>query len=173
MSCSIFESREAITSTYYRTLRAFDDNDLSLFNAAFAEGLEDIVYVFDEYETHGMDAIRERVFGFIGPMITTHLASNVVVDLDDDCNTASLSAVVVGQECLFTYVVCREGWKSHVGFLGVAWVCLYRMSVRQKKLLNYDSAIYPHKEATERHANTFIGTACPTGPRQRTSRPQV
>ncbi|KAH7310309.1 hypothetical protein BKA65DRAFT_518827 [Rhexocercosporidium sp. MPI-PUGE-AT-0058] len=47
----------------------------------------------------GLPAIRAQVFDFIGPMDTTHVLSNIRIDVKDGADTASLTATAINMHC--------------------------------------------------------------------------
>jgi len=92
--------REAVTDAIHRLLRGIDHNDISIFNAAFAG--EDVILQLngDHAKTlNGISEIDTHVFNPIGPMDSTHMVSNVRVDLEDGADTASLTCFVLAQHC--------------------------------------------------------------------------
>jgi SnoaL-like domain len=46
-----------------------------------------------------LTAVRTEILGLVGPMDTTHMLSNVRVDIKDGANAASLMAYASGQHC--------------------------------------------------------------------------
>ncbi len=91
--------REAITDALYRALVGFDRNDISIFNSAFAG--EDVVFELRPGDTiiNALSTIRTQVLDHVGPMDTTHMISNVRVDVRDGADTASLTAYALAQHC--------------------------------------------------------------------------
>jgi hypothetical protein len=92
--------REAITDALYRALIGFDRNDISIFNSAFAG--EDVIFELhsdDRRIINGLSTIRTQVLDHVGPMDTTHMISNVRVDVKDGADTASLTAYALAQHC--------------------------------------------------------------------------
>jgi hypothetical protein len=89
--------REAITDALYRALIGFDENDLSIFNSAFIG--QDVDFEFRGNVIHGLDTLRTRFLDFVGPMDTTHMISNVRVDVKDGASTAYLTANALAQHC--------------------------------------------------------------------------
>ena len=59
--------REAITDTLYRALMAFDENNISFFDSAFAG--EDVSFVLNGNATNGLETIRSTLLSHIGPMV--------------------------------------------------------------------------------------------------------
>jgi SnoaL-like domain len=93
-------AREAISDALYRAITGFDHNDVSIFNSAFAG--EDAIMELREDETkiiRGLSAIRTEVLGPVGPMDTTHMISNMRIEVKDGANTASLTAYALEQHC--------------------------------------------------------------------------
>lgn len=92
--------REAVADAMYRALIAFDRNDPSIFDSVFAE--EDVTLELNASERKsytGLSAIRTGLFDRLGPMDTTHMVSNVRVDVEDGADTAFLTAYTQGQHC--------------------------------------------------------------------------
>ncbi|KAK0103326.1 hypothetical protein ONS95_005355 [Cadophora gregata] len=87
--------REAITDTLYRVLLAFDENDIPLFDSAFAS--EDVSFVMNGNTTQGLETIRSTLLAHMGPMDTTHMISSIRVDLEDGSDTATLTANAMNQ----------------------------------------------------------------------------
>jgi SnoaL-like domain len=92
--------REAVTDAVHRALIGLDRNGVSIFNSAFAG--EDVLFSINDgsgriYEN--LTAVRTEILGLIGPMDTTHMLSNVRVDIKLGVNTASLTAYASGQHC--------------------------------------------------------------------------
>ncbi|MCJ1304227.1 hypothetical protein MMC08_007039 [Hypocenomyce scalaris] len=117
--------REAITDALYRALIGFDRNDISIFNSAFAG--EDVIFELhsgDRRIINGLSAIRTQVLDLVGPMDTTHMISNVRVDVQDGADTASLTAYALAQHCLPGKGKEPDAEKYLVG--GEYWVDLVR-----------------------------------------------
>lgn len=92
--------REAITDALYRALIGFDRNDVSIFNSAFVG--EDIVFELHDGDIktiNSLSTIRTQVLAHVGPMDTTHMISNVRVDVKNGEDTASLTAYALAQHC--------------------------------------------------------------------------
>ncbi|KAG4423940.1 hypothetical protein IFR04_002935 [Cadophora malorum] len=87
--------REAITDTLYRALMAFDENNISFFDSAFAG--EDVSFVLNGNATNGLETIRSTLLSHIGPMDTTHMVSGIRIDLEDGSDTATLTATAMNQ----------------------------------------------------------------------------
>jgi hypothetical protein len=93
--------REAITDAIYRVLLGLDRYDISIFNSAFAG--EDIIFELRDGNTRTITSVsawRKEILDHIGPMDTTHMISNVRVDIKEGADTASLTSYVVAQHCL-------------------------------------------------------------------------
>jgi hypothetical protein len=90
-------TREAITDALYRAMTAFDRNDAALLDSAFAG--EDISLSFAGREVNSLTALHTQVLAHIGPMDTTHMISNVRVEVKDGADTASLTAYSMAQHC--------------------------------------------------------------------------
>jgi hypothetical protein len=88
--------REAITDALYRAVIGVDSNDALLFNSAFGE---DAVFHMNGHIINGLDAARAQLLDFVGPMDTTHMISNVRVDIKEKASTASLTAYALAQHC--------------------------------------------------------------------------
>ena len=94
-------TREAIGDTVYRILRGLDFNDAALFESALVMG-DDLYVELRTGETRvmtGFAAVRAQLLGHIGPMATTHMITNMRIDVEDGADTASLSTYVLTQHC--------------------------------------------------------------------------
>ncbi|KAL1859959.1 hypothetical protein Plec18167_006430 [Paecilomyces lecythidis] len=93
--------REAITDALYRAIIGFERYDVPLFNSAFAN--EDVYLEMragDEIRAmQGLSNIKAQVLDHIGPMDTTHMLSNIRIDVKDGADTASLTAYALAQHC--------------------------------------------------------------------------
>lgn len=93
--------REAVADAMYRGLIGFDRYDAEIFNSAFAG--EDISLGFKEGDNtqmfDGLSYIRTRFLDHVGPMDTTHMTSNVRVNLKDGARVASITALFSAQHC--------------------------------------------------------------------------
>jgi hypothetical protein len=89
--------REAITDALYRAVIGFDSNDVSIFNSAWSG--PDVTFDMSGNIIEGLDAIRTRVLDVVGPMDTTHMVSNVRVDVKYGASTSSLTAYALAQHC--------------------------------------------------------------------------
>jgi hypothetical protein len=92
--------REAITDTIYRATLAFDRNDATLLNTAFVLDHASVIFDFNGTLLHGLDAIRTQLLNLVGPMDTTHLISNVRIDLQAGGNEAQLNCYALAQHSL-------------------------------------------------------------------------
>jgi hypothetical protein len=91
--------REAINDTVYRALLGFDHNDVPLFNSAFISAQENMLFSINEREIHGLAAVRSQLLDFVGPMDTTHMISNVRIELKDGAENAKLNCYALAQHC--------------------------------------------------------------------------
>ena len=89
--------REAVADALYRAIIGLDSNDVSIFNSAWSE--QNAVFDLRGNVINGLDAIRTQLLDFVGPMDTTHMISNVRVDVKDGASTASLTAYALAQHC--------------------------------------------------------------------------
>jgi hypothetical protein len=92
--------REAIVDALYRAIIGFDRNDVSIFNSAFAG--EDVIFELHADERriiNGLSTIRTQVLDNVGPMDTTHMISNVRVNVNHGASNASLTAYALAQHC--------------------------------------------------------------------------
>lgn len=99
---SSLSAREAVVDAMYRCLIGFDRNDGSIFDSAFAG--EDVSIGFkdgnDIQMYDGLSHIKSYFLNHVGPMATTHMTSNVRVNLEDGANTAKVTAYALAQHCL-------------------------------------------------------------------------
>jgi len=89
--------REAIVDALYRALLGFDVNDYSLFKSAFSE--PDAVVEISENAIQGTEAIRTKLYDLVAAMDTTHMISNVRIEVKDGASVAFLSAYSLAQHC--------------------------------------------------------------------------
>jgi hypothetical protein len=89
--------REAITDALYRAVIGFDRNDISMFNSAFAG--EDVTFGSAGRMITGLTTARETVFAHVGPMDTSHMISNIRIDVKDGADTAQLKCYALAQHC--------------------------------------------------------------------------
>jgi hypothetical protein len=74
-------------------------HDVSLLNSAWSGPDDGVVFEMNGNVIKGLDAIRTQIFDVVGPMDTTHMISNVRVDVKDGASTASLAAYAMAQHC--------------------------------------------------------------------------
>lgn len=98
-SLSSLSPREAITDALYRAISGFDHNDVSMFNSAFISSEEDVIFDLSGTMFNGLESIRKGLLDFVGPMDTTHLISNVRVDLKDGEKKGRLGCYALAQHC--------------------------------------------------------------------------
>ena len=117
-----FTPREAIADAIYRAAIGFDRNDVSSFNSALTG--EDASFEIHDGEkvtsVSGTSKLRDQVFAHVGPMDTSHMISNIRVDLKDGANTASLTAYALAQHCPPGRGKEQDGPKYLVG--GEYWI---------------------------------------------------
>jgi hypothetical protein len=92
--------REAITDAIYRATLGFDHNDAAIFNTAFVPDHESVIFDLNGTIFHGLGDIRTKLLDFVGPMDTTHMISNVRVDLKEGEQEAQLNCYALAQHCL-------------------------------------------------------------------------
>ena len=89
--------RHAITDTVYQALRAFDKNDKSLLQSACTD---DVTLTIDGAGAFvGLQALMTDVLAMVGPLDSTHMMSNVQVDVNGQADSAVLKAYVLAQHC--------------------------------------------------------------------------
>ncbi|KAE9365555.1 hypothetical protein N431DRAFT_420746 [Stipitochalara longipes BDJ] len=96
---SSLSDREAITDAVYRALLGFDHNDAEIFNTAFIADQQSMIFSMNGQEIHGLDKVRSQLLDFVGPMDTTHMISNVRVDVKGGAETAQLNCYALAQHC--------------------------------------------------------------------------
>jgi hypothetical protein len=87
--------REAIADALYRLLTSIDENNVPLFNSSWSG--EDAIFDFGGNITSGLPAINAFLIGKIGPMDTTHMPSNVRIELKEGASDAKLTAYALAQ----------------------------------------------------------------------------
>jgi len=99
-------TREAIADVLYRAVIGFDSNDIPIFESAF--GGEDVTMIMqlreggEKTELHGLSKIRALSLDHVGTLDTTHMISNIRIDLGEagnDATTASLTCYALSQHC--------------------------------------------------------------------------
>lgn len=98
-SLSSLTPREAIIDAAYRAIISFDRNDLSIFNSAFTENSIVEINGPKKIVLSGLSTIRTEILGRIGAMDSTHMMSNIRVDVKEGADTAFLTAYVLAQHC--------------------------------------------------------------------------
>lgn len=116
--------REAITDALYRAIIGFDRNDISIFDSAFVEDVTLELRGGERRVINGLSTLRAQVLDHVGPMDTTHMISNVRMDVKDGADTASLTAYALAQHCPPGRGKEPDGPKYLVG--GEYWVDLVR-----------------------------------------------
>lgn len=117
---SSLSTREAITDALYRACIGLDRHDVSILDSAFAGEDVSIELRGDDTMTFdGLSNIHAQLLDHVGPMVTTHMVSNVRVDVTEGADTASLTAYALGQHCppgkgkepdAPKFLVCGEFW---------------------------------------------------------------
>ena len=87
-------TREAIIDVIYRFHAGFDQADRALFDSVWTP---DATLDLHGRVLTGLDAIRAGSYDRISKLDTTHLASNIRVDVKDGSSTASMTASAMGQ----------------------------------------------------------------------------
>lgn len=87
--------REAIADAFYRCTIGLDINDKELFESAWIKG-PDATFDMDGSVTKGTDALS-NLLAFIGPLDTTHLITNVRVDVKEGADTAYMTCAALAQ----------------------------------------------------------------------------
>jgi hypothetical protein len=87
--------REAIADALYRLLTSIDEGDVPLFNSAWSG--QDVIFDFGGNVTSGLPSINAFLIGKIGPMDTTHMPTNVRIELKDGASDAKLTAYALAQ----------------------------------------------------------------------------
>ncbi|KAI8721648.1 SnoaL-like domain-containing protein [Fusarium sp. LHS14.1] len=97
--------REAIPDALYRSIIGLDSNDKAIFESAWHQ---DAQFIFDGTPPiEGLAAILATTFQLIGAGLdTTHMVSNVRIDLKDGADTAKMTAHALAQ-----HYRKGEGWK--------------------------------------------------------------
>ncbi|KAF2722936.1 hypothetical protein K431DRAFT_283442 [Polychaeton citri CBS 116435] len=84
--------REAITDALFRCVNAFDNADDALLESSFTK---DGKFTMAGNTTQGLDVIKEAVYNRVSKMDTTHLVTNIRIDVEDGATTATGSATAV------------------------------------------------------------------------------
>jgi SnoaL-like domain len=99
-SLTSLNAREAITDALYRATLGFDHNDAALFTTAFIPSHESVTFDLNDTHFQGLDSIKSQLLDFVGPMDTTHMISNIRVDVKEGESTAQLNCYALAQHCL-------------------------------------------------------------------------
>lgn len=83
--------RESIVDALHRALLGFDINDYSLFQSAFLD--DDGAVEVGGKTIQGTDALRTQLYDLVAKLDTTHMLSNVRVNVKEERDEASLSAL--------------------------------------------------------------------------------
>ncbi|RSL91046.1 hypothetical protein CDV31_015567 [Fusarium ambrosium] len=88
--------REAIPDALYRSIIGLDSNDKTIFESAWHQDAE---FIYDGTPPiQGLAAILDTTFKYIGVGLdTTHLVSNVRIDLKDGADAAKMTAHALAQ----------------------------------------------------------------------------
>jgi hypothetical protein len=93
---SSLSTREAIADALYRVTIALDTRDSELFQSAWVES-DEIIFDFCGTESKGVDAIRKSVYDLVAPLDTTHIISNMRIDVKEGEDTATMTAAAFAQ----------------------------------------------------------------------------
>ncbi|KFY77890.1 hypothetical protein V499_02825 [Pseudogymnoascus sp. VKM F-103] len=85
--------REAVADALHRCILGIDTNNRDVFESACLKG-EDMIITLGPATFSGWAAINE-LFVNVFKLITTHIASNIRVELEDGADTANLTAHVI------------------------------------------------------------------------------
>lgn len=99
ISLSSLTTREAIIDALYRAIIGFDRYDTTVFNSALAEDASFELRAGQPRIINSLPTIRTELLDHVGPMDTTHMISNVRVDVRDGASTAHLTAYALAQHC--------------------------------------------------------------------------
>ena len=82
--------REAVADALHRCVLGIDSNDHYLFKSACLAN-EEMTWIGGGFNVEGWNAIQE-LFERAFILVTTHIVSNIRVELKDDANSASMTA---------------------------------------------------------------------------------
>jgi hypothetical protein len=85
--------REAIADALHRCMLGIDNNNQSLFESACLKN-ERMIVVAGPYNIEGWTAIKD-FFQKLFVLVTTHVTSNIRIELEDRADTASMTAHAV------------------------------------------------------------------------------
>lgn len=90
--------REAVADALSRAGIGCDQNDLELFDSAWAgEDVSFEIHNDNKIVMSSLSDIRKNILDVVGPMDTTHNTGTVRVNLKDGANTATLTAISTAQ----------------------------------------------------------------------------
>jgi len=87
-------TREAIADCLSRCIVGIDDQNPEMFKSSMIQS-EDTSFVIGTNVVQGVEAINAYILGKILPLTTTHLISNVRIDVKDGADTAIMTANAV------------------------------------------------------------------------------
>lgn len=94
---SSLTDREGVADALYRAMTGFDINDYSLFKSAFAD--QDAIVEIGQKTIKGTEAIRTQLYDLVAQMDTTHMITNLRIDIQDEASKAAVSALSLAQHC--------------------------------------------------------------------------
>ncbi|OAK96658.1 hypothetical protein IQ06DRAFT_359004 [Phaeosphaeriaceae sp. SRC1lsM3a] len=112
--------REAVADALYRCLIGIDSNNIDLFESACLQ-TEDMTVVAGPIDIKGWTAIRE-FFQRVFTLMTTHITSNIRIELENGGNTASMTAHAIAYHIRPEDALKRED-TSYTGS------CLYHLDL--------------------------------------------
>lgn len=92
-------TREAIIDSLYRILRGLDRNEIDLFYSAVTDDIEVQVIGDANLSTTGLSSVKAKIFDLVAPMDSSHVISNVRVDVQEGASNATLQCYCSAQHC--------------------------------------------------------------------------
>ncbi|KAK3622131.1 hypothetical protein LTR56_022357 [Elasticomyces elasticus] len=113
-------TREAITDAVYRCTLAFDTGDAKLLESA---STEDAIIDLDGMVISGLDDIRTKVLGSVGKLDTTHLATNLRIDIKSERRNPAATRFLVGGMYFIDMIKDEKDglWKSKHWKVQITW----------------------------------------------------
>ncbi|KAL6787318.1 hypothetical protein J3E68DRAFT_165112 [Trichoderma sp. SZMC 28012] len=95
----ILTDREAIADAVLRAVKGLDRYDAALFDSAFASEDVTLEVPHRNMKLIGLSDIRKNMLDSLGPLDTTHMISNIRVQVENGADAASLTAYALAQHC--------------------------------------------------------------------------
>lgn len=92
-------TREAIIDALYRLLRGLDCGEIDLLYSAVTEDIDLQIIGDADHSMTGLSAVKAKLFDVVAPMDSSHVVSNVRVDVKEGASNATLQCYCSAQHC--------------------------------------------------------------------------